>query len=230
MDHRTLYGVAAVFLSGAIFVHSLTSANALPTYPTGTSHNEFPYESIQCDGCNSSTPFLTVPSDKYFILTTATTGASPCEIDIDGQNTHSRRLRAFNTGDGRLVVPSNSTISSPYQTKCYVEGYWAEPSGLNFESMYGSIAANSTATILSVPSDKNFIITGGAVNSQSSNISIYSDNDLVLITMNMTDKDRDNVFQNNKAHLKIPAGTDLKLVNTESNTRDYYLQGYYAPI
>lgn len=232
MDHRNLYGVAAILLSGAIFVHSLTSANALPTYPTGTSYNEFPYESIQCDGCVSSTPFLTVPSDKYFILTSASEHPNyVCSIYVDGQDVNYNKLfGGFLSGDARLVVPSNSTISTA-SYNCYIEGYYAEPNGINLESLYGEVAAGSTDTLLSVPSDKNFIITAASMSAP--NVAhLYSDSDLVLHSgQNGYNSGLPHIFSRGKAHLKIPAGTELKIENKETTISiRYYIQSYYAPL
>jgi hypothetical protein len=233
MDYRNLYGIAAVFFSGAIFVHSFTSANALPTYPTGTSFHEFPYKSLQCDGCTATTPFLTVPSDKYFVLTTTTypNGTNPCLIFVDGQSiAPAHDFRGFVFGEGRLIVSSNSTISTS-TSNCYIEGYYAEPSGINLESIVGEVAGWSTDTILSVPSEKDFIITGIGGSFGSKDIYLYSNSNLVLNMKNVSSTTNDNVFQNNKAHLKIPAGTDLKIENTGSmSSSRYYIQGYYAPL
>ena len=232
MDHRTLYGVAAVFLSGAIFVHSLTSANALPTYPTGTSYNEFPYESIQCDVCLSTDTILSVPSDKYFILTAASNGpTTSCKILVDGQETHSDTFRGFRTGEARLVVPSNSVITT-HSSTCYIEGYYADPNGINLESVYGEIAPNSTATLLSVPSDKNFILTGISwTDTALGFLKIYSDNAQILKGGIIGNDDHEAIFAIGNGHLKVAAGTELKLENTHTTfTGRYYIQGYYAPL
>lgn len=231
MDYRNILAIGFLLLCGGYFFRSLQPANAvLPPYPIGTSYNGYPYESIQCNGCTQSTPFLTVPSDKYFILTAAVSSwSTTCTIYVDGQDTMSGNVfKGFRNGNARLVIPPNSGITTD-QSDCYVEGYYANPNNINLESLYGLIGANSTATLLSVPNDKNLIITGGQIGGSWNN-SLYSDNDLVILGEKLGNDAYDNVFQDNNGHLKIPAGTDLKIVNSNSQSQRYYLQGYYAPL
>ena len=65
MDHRNLFGIAAIILSSAAFLHSLNTASAFPQGPN-ISMGGNPIESMAGNG---STTLLTVPSDRALIIT-----------------------------------------------------------------------------------------------------------------------------------------------------------------
>jgi len=233
MDYRNILALGFLLLCGGYFFRSLQPANAtLPPYPVGTSYNGYPYESIQCNGCTQSTPFLTVPSDKYFILTTATIPRhGTCEIYIDNQSTYlddTTTGNLFNEGRGRLVVSSNSSISTPI-SNCYIEGFYADPNNINLVSLHGIVSANSTSTLLTIPNDKHFVITGGKLNySGTSSVYLLSDNTTIL--EGSLFYGIKHPFNNDKGNLKINAGTQLKIENNAGSDIFYYFQGYYAPL
>ena len=66
MDHRTLLTTGFLLLCGAVFLHSLNSANALPHGPT-VSLGSNPIVSVAGSGSNSA--LLTVPTDSALIIT-----------------------------------------------------------------------------------------------------------------------------------------------------------------
>ena len=228
MDYRNILATGFLLLCAGYFFRSLQPANAtLPPYPVGTSYNGYPYESIQCNGCTQSTPFLTVPSNKYFIITTAHVVNSICDLYIDNIPVEYVDNPIFRNGKLKLLASPNSTISSG-TNNCYIEGYYAEANNNNLVSLYGEVAANSSTSIVTVPNDKNLIITGAAINRNAYQVSIYSDSNLIILGINIWANE---ASYNDNRHLIIPPGTVLSIQNTHpSESVSYYLQGHYAPL
>jgi hypothetical protein len=83
MDHRNLFGMAAIILSSAAFVHSLNSANALAQGPN-VSLGSNP---IEHHNSNCNTSFYTNNSSNTFVITDIifyySSGAS--SISVSGQ-------------------------------------------------------------------------------------------------------------------------------------------------
>ena len=150
MDHRTLFGLAAVLLSTSILINSLQSANAV--MPVGMQHGQFPYEHFtECDlpGANVSTSdcspatggiqtLLSVPSDRIFIVTGAVTSdTNHCWFLNDGIPIYSRNFieKSKNgpllNGNANIVIPAGSelqvNIYQNYASSCdfFIEGYYA---------------------------------------------------------------------------------------------------------
>jgi len=229
MDYRNILATGFLLLCGGYFFQSLQPANAtLPPYPVGTSYNSYPYESIQCNGCTQSTPFLTVPSDKSFIITTAVDTSNPCELFINNLPVEVATGRLFLGGKAKLLAPPNSTISTNSYT-CYIEGYYAESNNNNLVSFYGDAPPNSYNSIVTIPNDKNLIITGVSFTGNSYNVAIYSDSNVMLILRSIYHSE--SAFNLDEGHLVIPPNTVLSIENTHSSTNSkYYIQGHYAPL
>ena len=137
MDHRKLYGVAAILLSGAVFVHSLKTANAVPQGPN-VSMGTNPIVNFRGSVTGYSGDIITtVPSDQSLIVTTILTSAinsgsltdgSYCDTYVDGvkiidgnnawtfiNNRNSsfwgaRDLTPFKIGQAKLKIDPGSSL------------------------------------------------------------------------------------------------------------------------
>ena len=152
MDHRTLFGIATVLLSGAIFLHSLNSATA--SMPVGMQHGQFPYQHFtECDlsgaspnggqGCVPSTgvhTLLTVPSDRIFVITGAVSSYSyACFFEndglplvsydfLEGNSNRSKAAGPLISGNAHYTIDAGSTLDVNIGTtscRFYIEGYFA---------------------------------------------------------------------------------------------------------
>ena len=125
MDYRNLFGIAAIILSGAVFVHSLKSANAFPQGPN-VSMGSNPIENFHHQNCNSNWPtILTNSSSQAFIITDIIRGKASSSYDvrlrINSQNIYDAEDNyAFQTG---LKVLPGETV------ECYHHGYPVTLSG-----------------------------------------------------------------------------------------------------
>ena len=132
MDYRTILATGFLLLCGAVFVHSLKSANAFPQGPnvsTGTNPIENFYG-------NSNSANITVTND--FIITTLMSTSSSCVLLLDGNSVyqasggynlfHYRWDQAanspFTTGNARLKIEAGSTLSFSSCGQYYLEGYY----------------------------------------------------------------------------------------------------------
>jgi len=151
MDYRNLFGIAAIILSGAVFLHSLKSANA--SMPVGMQHGQFPYEHFtvcdlpgvnvnSTDDCYMSTggiyTLLTVPTDRIFVVTGGVNRyRTHCWFLNDGDLLYPKALMEedkigpLTTGNAHIVLPAGSTlqvnIPANQAGACnfYIEGYYA---------------------------------------------------------------------------------------------------------
>ena len=125
MDYRNLFGIAAIILSGAVFVHSLKSANAFPQGPN-VSMGSNPIDNFHLQNCGSSWPtILTNSSSQAFIITDIVKGVENTGYDlrlrINSQIIYdAHRNHAFQTG---LKVLPGETV------QCYFSGYPVTLSG-----------------------------------------------------------------------------------------------------
>ena len=131
MDYRNLFGIAAIILSGAVFVHSLKSANAFPQGPN-VSMGSNPYESFYG---NANTASHTFQND--FIITTIISNSSGCSPLIDGnslsignsiQNIFHYDYRyptpsPFVTGNANFKISAGSTVTFSSCGTYHMEGY-----------------------------------------------------------------------------------------------------------
>ena len=115
MDHRNILATGFLLLCGAVFVHSLKSANA--SMPVGMQHGQFPYESLSTtDGSIPTVPnqvpldVITVPSDRLFILT-AFKSSSYCRLYVDG--TLKRESFFYSGSTSHLVVDNAHVVLQP---------------------------------------------------------------------------------------------------------------------
>ena len=156
MDYRNVLATGFLLLCGAVFLHSLKSADA--SMPVGMQHGQFPFEHFtNCDlpgatvrsdllGCNYSQTglknLLTVPSDRIFVVTGASTFRGYCSFVSNGVPLIDYRLiiedpsygnggSPLSSGQGHLVLQPGSTLdvnlSSYGSCPFYVEGYYAHP-------------------------------------------------------------------------------------------------------
>ena len=83
MDYRNLFGIAAIILSGAVFIHSLKSANAFPQGPN-VSIGSNPLFSFGGTVSNGTTTVFAAPSDQMMIVTDLilSTNNESCTSDL----------------------------------------------------------------------------------------------------------------------------------------------------
>ena len=128
MDHRNILATGFLLLCGAVFVHSLNSANAFPQGPNvSTGSNPIELAHLDCYGANNLTLFSNTSSENFIVSDIWITGGS-VRIFVDGSILHSSigdGLYSLQTG---LKLGSGSTISCSYQNgspRVTVTGYYA---------------------------------------------------------------------------------------------------------
>ena len=131
MDHRTLFGIAAIILSSAVFVHSFNSANAFPKGPN-VSMGSNPIASFHVS-CSQSSPTVLTTTSELFIITDmlVSDGYSTGGIDLhlNGSNWYSLGENVQIAMNSGIPVPLNSTLScySYHGRNMIVSGYYAQP-------------------------------------------------------------------------------------------------------
>jgi hypothetical protein len=153
MNHQNLFGIAAIIFSGAIFVHSLKSANAFPQGPS-VSYGGNPLFSQGGTISNSTSSIFTAPSDQIMVVTDLllSMNSDDCQsfldITLSGTSLGSFKLHsnlhydgdkaaqsqpstiqhAFNSG---ISVPVGETLEITETGSCSVaytlSGYYAQP-------------------------------------------------------------------------------------------------------
>ena len=131
MDHRTLFGIAAIILSSSVFLHSLNSANAFPQGPNvGTGSN--PIASFYVS-CSQSSPTVINTTGELFIITDilVSDGYSTGGVDLqlNGSTWYSLGENVQMAMQSGIPVPLNSTLScySYYGRNLVLSGYYAQP-------------------------------------------------------------------------------------------------------
>jgi hypothetical protein len=212
--------------------------------PLGMSKDSNPTESFMGEISNGVGMYdiLTVPSDKIFILTSIQTPAAVCfyenstKIFCQSNNSNSTEgvgNNPFRFAHGVLKIDSGATlkVDNDYY---YVEGYYAEPTGWPNEFFYGTISPGQSQNLLTIPSDKDFIITGVATASGQSGqqLCLYENGNRILrayffaAAMSET-----NFLVMGKSRLRVSAGSTLSIQHDGSSSyldAPYYIQGYYA--
>ena len=131
MDHRTLFGISAIILSSAVFVHSFNSANAFPQGPN-VSMGSNPIASFYV-ACGQSSPTVLSTTSDLFIITDILVddGYSTGGIDLqlNGSNWYAVGENVQIAMNSGLPVPLNSTLScySYYGRSMILSGYYAQP-------------------------------------------------------------------------------------------------------
>ena len=123
MDHRNLFGIAAIILSGAVFTHSLNTANALPQGPN-VSLGSNPIDHGQ-GNCNGSTIF-TNNSSQYFIITDISKSyvdSYEIYLEADGQTIWNGRGN-FHFQSGLRIAPG-STVTCSGSYAVTIAGYYS---------------------------------------------------------------------------------------------------------
>ena len=133
MDYRNLLAFAAILLSGAVFVHSLSAANAFPQGPN-VSMGSNPIENFY--GSAGTVGSITFQQD--FILTTFISNSSYCNPKIDGVIFHtgssSNNLffyrydnptnSVFTVGNATLKIQSGASLSLASCGDFFIAGYY----------------------------------------------------------------------------------------------------------
>jgi len=128
MDYRTILATGFLLLCGAVFVHSLKSANAFPQGPNvglGSNPTADFYGS-----CNNS-PIFTTAVDEVFIITDISVGSYPYAGSIS-LNKDTNTNIPFSYGEDRsfqsgLKVPSNTPVQCTGNVSILISGYYAQP-------------------------------------------------------------------------------------------------------
>ena len=105
MDYRNLFGIAAIILSGAVFVHSLKSANAFPQGPN-VSMGSNPIQSFN-ETCNWTT-IISNTTNQTFIITDVIPSYGSSDVDLregNSSGTHLFSLKAGSVANLRTGVP-----------------------------------------------------------------------------------------------------------------------------
>ena len=133
----------------------------------------------------------------------------------------------------RSLQPANATLP-PYPVGT---SYTSIP----YENFFGQLSPNQTTNLLTIPSDKVFIITHFHTDSQNrlqdlniledSAIKLYGSTQDILHDSYYSQwrQDKQSSFINGKAKLIIASNTILKIENTSNvYTKPFYIEGYYA--
>ena len=134
-DYRVLFGYAAILMALGFLVRSFSPANAYngPMVKTGDNPSRSFYGTVQ-----GSEDLLTTASDEVFVITSCYLYSS-AYMDIYASNTElldgnlglcNLQNSSFSNGNGRLIVPSGTTLGVtntwPHQSYAYyIEGYYA---------------------------------------------------------------------------------------------------------
>jgi len=136
MDYRNLLATGFILLCGAIFIHSLKSANAFPQGPN-VSIGSNPVHSF-VGQCNSSTPQIFSTTSAGFVITdivhpdfgyesllTLSTSSVTLIQDLK-ENNSNFPVSSFNTG---LFIPPNEPLYcyTNYGRNVTISGYYAHP-------------------------------------------------------------------------------------------------------
>ena len=140
MDHRNLFGIAAIILSLAALNHSVDNAHAGPTGPNvGTGNNPIENFSIRCT--NTQQSVVPVDTSRDFIVTDVITGNDTTNyspesstLTFNGGVTMTVSVlqsHQFVTGlkvpVGETLDCISSTSTSFYHFNVTVLGYYAHP-------------------------------------------------------------------------------------------------------
>ena len=153
MDYRNLFGIAALFLSGSVFLHSLNAANAFPQGPNislGSNPIENLHGMVSISSGGNYANIWTNNTAHDLIITTAML-AENCQLALDNQNIFtyidSQLFRnrgyaggsgydfvgsPFLTGNAAFKIPIGSTLqvySNSNNVSCYyyIESYYTQP-------------------------------------------------------------------------------------------------------
>ena len=240
MNYQNILALGFLLLSAGYFFNSLQPAGANNSSPLGMANNNIAYQSFSGDvQAGQTLNLLSVPSDKVFIITMAIHQEYWSDIYEDNQlkmegdsyaafDGHSHKLLV--SGNGQLPISAGSTLklvnSNPSSSYgYYIEGYYAEATNAPFASYSGELPSSGQIDLLTVPSDKVFIVTGFSQNSElTGNINIYEDNTIVF---NAFAYSGNAGMGRGNGHLVIAAGSTLRLQGPQIG-RSYFLQGYYA--
>ena len=124
MDHRNLFGIAAIILSAAVFVHSLNSANAFPQGPnvsTGSNPIEH-YSHINCN--NTQSTLFTNNTSQPFIITDVIVGERSvnAHLYIDGVEVY--RRNGNNNGSHTTHLISGIKVTPGETVQCINSNYF----------------------------------------------------------------------------------------------------------
>ena len=123
----------------------------------------------------------------------------------------------------RLIVPASASMPVGMQHGQFPYENFSNCDQGSFGSSYycSVIASGSTETLLTVPSDRAFILTGV----QYDNCRILVDN-IPILSGAMGYYYYNSPFVSGNGHRVIPAGSTLQVY--ASSTCEYYVEGYYA--
>ena len=129
MDYRNILATGFLLLCGAVFVHSLNSANALPTPQVSLGSN--PYGSLKTSTCSTSTIQFTNNTSQPFMITDVFGLNSGVTIYINGATTVYFHVTTNMTSphfrlESPIVVPPGGTLSCS-GSNFSATGYYAHP-------------------------------------------------------------------------------------------------------
>ena len=138
LDHKQLFGIAAIVMSCGFFVRSFQPAHAIngPNVSLGSNPHRSFFGQIPI---SSEEDLLTVSGDQVFVITSCYLQDSNFQdIKADANVILSGNIRLcesdynspFSSGNGRLIIESGSTLkisnNNTYTPKYYyIEGYFA---------------------------------------------------------------------------------------------------------
>jgi hypothetical protein len=132
MDYRNILATGFLLLCGAVFVHSLKSANAFPQGPN-VSMGSNPIENFYG---NTTNPNIAIQND--FVITTVLSNNDNCRLSIDSNIVNNGTGDSnplyyrwtypsnspFTTGSASLKVGAGSTLSLTNCSSYYISGYY----------------------------------------------------------------------------------------------------------
>ena len=134
MDYRNVWGVAAIVLSGAVFVHSLKTANAFPQGPNvSTGSNPIDSFYTLCDSGFST--IFTNTSSKAFIITDVVKEnySNHTFLRVNGTDIFQSEYgsqgssRSIRFSSGLKVNPSDVVECSSSGDYLTISGYYVHP-------------------------------------------------------------------------------------------------------
>ncbi len=126
IDYRNILATGFMLLCAAVFVHSLKSANALPTPQVSMGSN--PYESST--GCNSSNPLFHNVTQQDFMITDIVGTSGWLNLTKNGASFFYLPFTSTNSSislKSPLKVAPGEVVNCSSNGTAFISGYYAHP-------------------------------------------------------------------------------------------------------
>jgi|GEM_PF-5659615 len=204
-----------------------------PESPTkGISLGQFPYQIFSDTlAAYETRDILTVPSGQVFVITAGTMDNELIEVYANNSLRVAGGTGIFYTraiGPVHVPIHAGETLRlvNTYgsTSNFYIEGHYSEATDFPYQSYTGSLSSGQSQNLLTVPSNKEFVIVRLSINAIQ--VDVYEDNQLRVKGASRVFIEPHSSFNKGTAHLRFPSGSTIKLINNGAYTRDYYMEGY----